>query len=117
MKVLIFDDLLVRRSDEYRVRGLDLVFVEHADDAAAVVVRERPQLVLMDFSMGEHRSGADAIVALRRVYDGRIVGISSDPESNERMRAAGADDAIPKTHLRAYLSRIARPHVIGGGGS
>jgi DNA-binding NarL/FixJ family response regulator len=85
---------------------MDLVFHEHADDAAQVIARERPDVVLMDFAMGEHRSGEEVIRMLRRAFTGRIVGISSDPESNRRMVAAGADDAIPKSHLRAYLSRL-----------
>jgi CheY-like chemotaxis protein len=113
MKILIFDDVLIRRQDTYRVEGMDLVFVEHADDAAQVIAREQPDLVMMDFAMGEHRSGEEVIRTLRRAFGGKIVGISSDPESNRRMVVAGADDAIPKTHLRAYLSRL-DPERVGG---
>ena len=36
----------------------------------------------------------------------RIVAISSDPAANQHMIAAGADDAIPKSHVRAYLQRL-----------
>jgi CheY-like chemotaxis protein len=108
MKVLVFDDVLVRRAGDYQVDGLELIFREHADDAAEVVALERPEIVMMDFAMGEHRSGAEVIRGLRRGYAGRIVGISSDPGSNQQMLAAGADDAIPKSHLRGYLSRLTR---------
>ena len=38
----------------------------------------------------------------------RIVAISSDERSNERMLAAGADDALPKTHVKGYLSRLSK---------
>jgi len=38
----------------------------------------------------------------------KIVAISSDERSNERMLAAGADDAVPKTHVKGYLSRLSK---------
>jgi CheY-like chemotaxis protein len=106
VKVLIFDDVIVRRADDYRVDGLQLLFYEHGDDAPTVVAKERPDLVMMDFAMGEHRSGEEVIRLIRQGFDGRIVAISSDAASNRRMVEAGADDAVPKTHLRAYLSRL-----------
>lgn len=104
MKVVIFDDELFQRRAAFSVEGATLAFYEHADDAVAVVAAEVPDLVLMDFSMSALRSGADAVAALREVLpELPIVAISSSPDSNERMLAAGADDAAPKTHLRAYL--------------
>ncbi len=111
MKVIVFDDVLVRRAREYELPNLDLQFFAHADDAVEVVRRERPDVVLMDYSMDSHASGEDAIVALRAAFPrggARIVAISSDERSNERMLAAGADDAVPKTHVKAYLSRLAK---------
>ena len=109
MKVVIFDDELFRRQPTYTIEGLELSFYEHADDAVAVVGRERPELVCMDYFMDAQRSGGDAVAELRAAAAQeslRIVAISSDPQANERMLAAGADDAVPKTHLRAYLSRL-----------
>ncbi|MCS6913727.1 MAG: response regulator [Myxococcales bacterium] len=109
MKVVIFDDVLCRRQPSYSMAGLELSFHEHADDAVEVVRRERPDVILMDFSMDSALSGAEAVARLRAASDLgplRIVGISSDPQDNERMLAAGADDAVPKTHLRAYLHRL-----------
>ena len=111
MKVVIFDDVLVRRAREYEVPGLELQFFPHADDAVEIVRRERPDVVLMDYAMDEHACGEDAIHALRAAFARggvKIVAISSDPDSNERMLAAGADDAVPKTHVKGYLSRLAR---------
>lgn len=114
MKVIIFDDVLCRREGEYQVPDLDVQIYPHADDAVAVVTREQPTVVLMDYSMEAQLSGEDAIRKLRGAFprdDGdafSIVGISSDERSNDRMRAAGADDVVPKTHVRAYLSRLAR---------
>jgi CheY-like chemotaxis protein len=112
MKVLVFDDVLVRRAREYEVPNLDLKFFAHADDAVTIVGRERPDVVLMDYAMDDHASGEDAIRALRAAFPrgggAKIVAISSDERSNERMIAAGADDAIPKTHVKGYLSRLSK---------
>ncbi|MDB4967513.1 MAG: response regulator receiver protein [Myxococcales bacterium] len=115
MKVVIFDDVLVRRAPEYERPDLELKFFPHADDAVDVVRRERPDVVLMDYSMDDHStdhaSGEDAIRALRAAFPRngtKIVAISSDPQSNDRMLAVGADDAVPKTHVKAYLSRLAK---------
>jgi CheY-like chemotaxis protein len=112
MKVVVFDDVLVRRAHEYEVPNLELKFFPHADDAVEIVGRERPDVVLMDYAMDAHASGEDAIRALRGAFPrgrgAKIVAISSDERSNERMLAAGADDAVPKTHVKGYLSRLSK---------
>ena len=111
MRVLVFDDVLFGRQPDFG--GLDpeieLRFLPHADDAVSVVARERPDLVLMDYAMDEHLTGEEAVVNLRARWPRgqlSIVGISSDPHSNERMVATGADDALPKSHLRGYLRTL-----------
>lgn len=135
MKILIFDDVLVRRAHEYEIPSLRILFFAHADDAVEVVTRERPDVVLMDYAMQARASGEEAIRALRAAFprgngaNGReasgatrgasseavpswrppkIVAISSDERSNERMLDAGADDAVPKSHVKGYLSRLAK---------
>jgi CheY-like chemotaxis protein len=112
MRVVVFDDVLVRRAGEYEVPNLDVKFFAHADDAVEVVGREKPDVVLMDYAMDGHSSGEEAIRALRKAFPrgrgARIVAISSDERSNERMLAAGADDAVPKTHVKGYLSRLSK---------
>lgn len=111
MRVVVFDDILFGRQQEYAGMGVEFCFYEHADDAVGVVSAERPDLVLMDYAMEEHLTGEEAIQALRSRWprgELTIVGISSDVHSNERMIAAGADDAVPKTHLRGYLRAALR---------
>lgn len=109
MKVLIFDDELFHAQSQYRMPGLELVFFENADDVESAVLRERPAAVLMDYSMRGRLSGADAVAALRKkALFGplKIIGISTDVAANQRMIDVGADDALPKTHVRAYLHKL-----------
>src|SRR4051812_7848928 len=106
MRVVVFDDVLYGRQHEYAGTGCELHFYEHADEAVRVVSDASPDVVLMDYAMEEHLTGEEAITALRERWPRghlRIVGISSDALSNERLVAAGADDAVPKSHLRGYL--------------
>ena len=111
MRVIVFDDILFHRQAEFTEVDLDLRFYEHADNAVVVVAAERPDLVLMDYAMDAHASGEDAVRALRTRWPRgalTIVGISSDSSSNRRMVAMGADDAVPKSHLRGYLRALRR---------
>jgi DNA-binding NarL/FixJ family response regulator len=111
MRVVVFDDILYSRQQDYAGMGVEFSFHEHADDAVGVVASVRPDLVLMDYAMEDHVTGEEAIQALRTRWPRGelvIIGISSDAHSNERMIAAGADDAVPKTHLRGYLRRVLR---------
>ena len=121
MRVVVFDDVLFMRQSEYAGMDCELRFFAHADDAVRVVEGEKPDVVLMDYAMDEHVTGEEAVVALRRRWPRgrlRIVGISSDTLSNERLVAAGADDAVPKSHLRSYLRLMMRrdPRAAGDGG-
>lgn len=111
MRVVIFDDELSERQAAYRIAGIRLAFFPHADDAVAVTLRERPDVVLMDFTMHANRSGAEAIAALRALQEPAtprllLVAISNDEAANARMLEAGADDAVPKTHVRGYLEKL-----------
>lgn len=129
LKVLVFDDELSQRPAFYRQAELDLKFYADADDAVRIVAAEHPDVVMMDFTMGAALSGAAAVRRIReklarvpapapsppeKAAAGphpapsplRIVAISSDPAANQHMLEAGADDSIPKSHVRAYLQRL-----------
>lgn len=111
MRVVVFDDVLFLRQHEYSGMEVEFRFFEHADEAVGVVAAECPDLVLMDYAMEEHDTGEEAIEKLRKRWprgDLTIVGISSDAYSNERMMAAGADEAVPKSHIRGYLRGVMR---------
>jgi CheY-like chemotaxis protein len=111
LRVAIFDDVVAARGEQFHISGLDVAVFPHADDAAAVCSRGRYELVFMDFAMGPRRKdGSRAISDLRAAgFDGKIIGISSDPAANAAMRAAGADDSLgSKSHLRSYLVHLAR---------
>ena len=109
LKIAIFDDVVAARSEQFHIRGLDVVVFPHADDAVHACSRVRYDVVFMDFAMGPRRKdGSRAIRDLRGAgFGGKIIGISSDPAANAAMRAAGADDSLgSKSHLRSYLVHI-----------
>ena len=123
MSVVVFDDVLFHRQHDFAGLGPEFRFFEHADDAVSVVQAERPEMVLMDYAMEDHATGEQAIGELRSrwpIGQLTIVAISSDAHSNERMLAAGADESVPKSHLRGYLRgwvrrRSDRRADVGGG--
>ncbi|WP_428265518.1 response regulator [Haliangium sp.] len=109
LKVAIFDDVVAMRGETFHIPGLSVDVYGHADDVAALCAQHGYEVVFMDFSMGaERKRGDEAIAALRASgFQGRVIGISSDPAANFEMRRAGADDALAKkAHLRSFLVRL-----------
>jgi len=114
MKVIVFDDELRERAALYKMPELTLLCFDHADDAVAIVAAERPDVVLMDYTMHAELDGTQAIAALKRLgLPVRIVAISGDRVRNLALVAAGADDAVPKTHLRGYLHKLIEHERLG----
>ena len=111
LKVVIFDDVVAARGEVFHIPALNVDVHPHADDSVGVCTgSDAPDVVFMDFEMGRGRkSGSEAIEALRAAgYAGRIIAISSDPVANQRMRKAGANDALQKkAHLRSFLVHLA----------
>lgn len=114
LKVVIFDDVVSARGENFHIPGLEVDVYAHADDAAILCQASGYDVVFMDFAMGaEHQSGAEAVSALRADgFAGKIVAISSDPNANAQMKDAGANEALGrKVHLRSYLVRIGEDHL------
>jgi DNA-binding NarL/FixJ family response regulator len=108
MRVVIFDDVLAARGENWELPGLSVEVHGDADQAAGVVaaMEPPPDLICMDFAMGQgHVDGVTAVAAIRAAgYRGRILAISSDPAANDAMRAVGADESLRgKALLRSYL--------------
>ena len=119
LKVVIFDDVVAARGENFNIPGLAVDVHRHADDAAILCSANGYDVVFMDFAMGaEHQNGAEAVAALRADgFAGKIVAISSDPNANAQMKDAGADEALGrKVHLRSYLVRIGENHLREAGG-
>ncbi len=118
LRVLIFDDVVAARGEEFRIPGLHVEVLAHADDAVSHCSGElAPDVVFMDFSLGRGRTnGAVATGALRAAgFAGKIIAISSDPAANAQMTAAGADDSLrSKALLRSYLVHLGNRHLAGG---
>jgi CheY-like chemotaxis protein len=114
MKVIVFDDELRSRAAAYKVPEMTLLYYDHADDAAAIVAAERPDVVLMDYMMHAQLDGTQAIAALKKLgLPLRIVAISADRARNQALLDAGADDAVPKTHIRGYLQKLLERERLG----
>jgi CheY-like chemotaxis protein len=118
LRVIIFDDVVAARGEEFRIPGLEVHVVAHADGAVdRCTGDDAPDVVFMDFALGSGRAdGAAATKALRDAgYRGRVIAISSDPAANAAMRSAGADDALSsKALLRSYLVHLGDKHLAGG---
>lgn len=112
LKVVIFDDVVAARGENFHIPGLDVIVHGHADAAVDICLpsnRAAPDVVFMDYAMGRGRkNGADAIRELRDAgYGGRIVAISSDPAANADMEGAGATESLSKkAHLRSFLVHL-----------
>jgi len=112
-RVVIFDDVLAMRGEEFRIPGLDVVVYGNADDAVAICTSAgpAPDVVCMDYAMGpDHLPGEDAVRRMREAgYDGRIVAMSSDPAANRKMLDAGADESLEKkAMLRSFLVALGK---------
>lgn len=109
MRILVFDDDLVHRPGFLGALPAELVYRPHADRAVADVREVRPDLVLMDFAMGPHQTGAQAVTRLREVWPPGalyIVGISTDSRCNWQMKMAGADETIAKGGAPDVVRRL-----------
>ena len=107
MRVAIFDDVIAARGEQFHIPGLEIELHADADAAESVAA----DVVCMDYAMGTgHRTGADAIRALRAAgFRGRIVAMSSDPNANREMIDAGADEALAqKAMLRSFLVALGK---------
>lgn len=106
VRVLIFDDVLFARGETFNIPGVLADLYEHADDAAELASAIEPDYVFMDYAMGSsHDAGSVAVANLRRAgFAGIIIAMSSDPERNDEMIAAGANERLAKKALlRSYL--------------
>lgn len=119
-KVAVFDDVVAMRGETFHIPGLVVDVYGHADEAVRVCSENAYDVVCMDYAMGaEHQPGDRAVAALRAGgFRGRIIGISSDPEANQAMRRAGADESLAKkAHLRSFLVRLGADPTIHADGS
>lgn len=125
MRILVFDDDLCHQPDFFGGLPAEFVYRPHADRAVEDVREIEPDLVLMDYAMGRHRTGVEAVSDLRETFppgDLLIFGISSDEGCNRRMCRAGADDGVLKGAAPALVHQLVRRLVReeggeGGGGA
>jgi DNA-binding NarL/FixJ family response regulator len=123
LRVVVFDDVVAARGEQFRIPGLTVLVHGHADAAVTICLpdnRPPPDIVFMDYAMGRGRkSGAEATRDLRAAgFTGDIVAISSDPAANAEMEQAGATRSLPKkAHMRSYMVHLGRTHMRSRAGS
>ena len=106
VRILIFDDVVFARGETFNIPGVLADLYEHADDAVELAAAIEPDYIFMDYAMGPtHVTGSVAVANLRGAgYAGTIIAMSSDPDLNDEMIAAGANERLAKKALlRSYL--------------
>ncbi len=114
LRVAVFDDVVAARAEQFHLPGMVVEVFAHADDVVATCRRGNYDYVFMDFALGSgHQKGDAATRALRAAgFPGKIVAISSDPDANQAMLDAGADESlVKKAHLRSYLLHLGAQHL------
>lgn len=109
MRILVFDDDLVHHREFLAPLAADFIYRAHADNAVADVLEVKPDVVFMDYSMGRHLRGEDAVKLLREVWDYDalpIIGISSDAHCNKAMCRAGATEGLVKMSVPDRFEEI-----------
>ena len=110
MRVAIYDDVVFARGEAFNIPGMEVKVFENADNCDEAIAGSF-DYIFMDYAMGDsHINGAAAIIAIRgRGFAGRIVAISSDPNANQEMIEAGANEALPKKAvLRSFLVHLSK---------
>jgi two-component system, OmpR family, KDP operon response regulator KdpE len=114
--------------DEPQIRGLlqvtlstngyDVIEAENGEEAIAAVVREHPNLILLDVNM-PNMSGFEACRKIRLSFGGPIIMVTARDEEQDKVVAldSGADDYVVKpfgvgellARIRAALRRSSPP--------
>ena len=102
------EDMGERLPDDAVLERVDLRVRADADQIAAEVAAERPDLVLLDYHLAGKLSGLDAILALRARGDMPVpvLGIAPDPAESEGLKAVGAVGGLPFSYLKDALTRL-----------
>lgn len=114
LRVAIFDDVVAARGELFHIPGLEVTVFAHADGAARECAADAFDVIFVDHALGPgHCDGEVFTRELRAAeFRGRIIAISSDPNANAAIRAAGADDALAsKAHLRSFLVHLGAGHA------
>jgi two-component system, OmpR family, response regulator RstA len=111
MRILIVEDdvrLAELLRDYLTKHGFDVALEHHGGSAVARVLRDLPDLVVLDWML-PGRNGVSICRKLRPQYTGRILMLTALREDDDQIAGldAGADDYVSKpAHPKVLLARI-----------
>ncbi|HXN74394.1 MAG TPA: response regulator transcription factor [Candidatus Acidoferrales bacterium] len=121
--LVVDDDRQIRRVLRTTLlsSGYDVVEATNGDDAIRMIIRERPDLVLLDVNMSE-LSGLEACSKIRSSFQGPIIMVTVRESERDKILAldSGADDYVVKpfgvgellARIRANLRRRTREDLL-----
>jgi two-component system, OmpR family, KDP operon response regulator KdpE len=121
--LVVDDDRQIRRVLRTTLlsSGYDVVEATNADDAIGMIIRERPDLVLLDVNMSE-LSGLETCSKIRSSFQGPIIMVTVRESERDKILAldSGADDYVVKpfavgellARIRANLRRRTREDLL-----
>jgi two-component system, OmpR family, KDP operon response regulator KdpE len=121
--LVVDDDRQIRRVLRTTLlsSGYDVVEATNGDDAIGMIIRERPDLVLLDVNMSE-LSGLETCSKIRSSFQGPIIMVTVRESERDKILAldSGADDYVVKpfavgellARIRANLRRRTREDLL-----
>jgi hypothetical protein len=97
-----------------RALGYRFLTAGSVDQATTVIEQMRPRLIFADLASGD-LTAPPALLALRRIAGPEAVfiafGSHVDPASLDAARAAGCQEAMPRSRFVAELPELIRAHL------
>ncbi len=114
MKILVADDdELVRKTvmDILKWTGYHATGVSDGESAISEYDKERPDMLITDYSMGSGKTGIDVVKEIREKYkEAKIIVMSGSGVEKEALEA-GAVDYLPKPVNVEILRSAIKKHL------
>ena len=90
----------------FEMRGFDVVTASNGDEAMAKLLKERPDIVILDVIMRRDKEGLEYLPLIKKSFPSAKVLMVTGVEDKDTIDAAmklGADDYITKPLVLEYL--------------